>query len=191
VRNRFLSVDELNATDPEREKRLRAITGYRGKLDAIATKNGEKFLADEDKVFTARKTSITAKGDSLDELEHAKAWLELARQEKRANDRAVKRGDTLLVDDSRKSLELAISYYHFADNEKLVHKVKDKARRLGDAQLQKGDKVMAADYYEIAGLSEKAVETRETHEAEKERSEAKRQEQFKKDQKSLEDELGL
>ena len=191
VLDRMISQETLDATDPDREKRLQAISGYRSKLDALATKNGERFLIAEDKVFAARKTSITAKENSLDELKRAKDWLELARQEKRANDRAVARGDTLMADDGRKSLELAISYYQFADNEKKVAAVTGKARRLGDAQLQKGNKVIAAEYYDIAGLGDKADELRESHEAEKEKTEAKRQEKFKEEQKSLEDELGF
>lgn len=182
------------AMDADRSARLKAIAGYLSKLQAIATKNGEKFLADEDKIFNARKTSVMAKGNTLAELNKARDWLGLFGQEKRANDRAVKRGDTLLADDSRKSLELAISYYSFARDEGKERKVREKARRLGDAHLKKGEKKIAADYYNLAGLGDKASKLEESHEAEeaeKEKAETKRQGQFKKGQKSLEQELGL
>ncbi|MCR4347791.1 MAG: hypothetical protein NUV55_11410 [Sulfuricaulis sp.] len=191
---KYLSRSTAEAMDADRDARVNAIPGHLDKLRAIATKNGEKFLADEDKIFNARKTSVAAKGNTLAELNKARDWLGLFGQENRANDRAVKRGDTLLADDSRKSLELAISYYSFPIDdfrEKRAQKVKDKARRLGDAHLKKGEKQIAADYYNLAGLGDKASKLEESHEAEKEKAETKRQGQFKKDQKSLEEELGL
>jgi hypothetical protein len=154
-------------------------------------KNGDKFLAEEDKVFAARKTSATAKMDTLAELGSARSWLELASQEKRATERAIRRGDALMAEDGRKALGLAISYYEFAADAKKEQSVRDKARRLGDTHLQKGDKVMAAEYYDIAGLHDKAVGLRRTHEAEKQKSEARRQEKFEQEQKSLEEELGF
>ncbi|MDH3563133.1 MAG: hypothetical protein OEN49_07025 [Gammaproteobacteria bacterium] len=193
IARRGYSPDQFGPMMTERDPRLKAIAGHLDKLQAIATKNGEKFLSDEDKIFNARKTSMTAKSDSLAELKKARDWLGLFGQEKRANDRAEKRGDTLLADDSRKSLELAISYYEFPNNRKEgnVQKVRDKARRLGDAHLKKGEKKIAADYYNLAGLGDKAAKLEESHEAEKEKAEVKRQDKFKKDQKSLEKELGL
>jgi hypothetical protein len=192
--NRFTSVDDADAMDPNRDARLKAIAGYLSTLQGIATKQGEKYLADEDKVFNARKTTMMAKGDTLAELNKARDWLGLFGQEKLANDRAVKRGDTLLADDSRNSLRLASSYYTFPHDdlgEKRAQKVKDKARSLGDAHLKKGEKIIAAEYYQIAGLNDKASQLQESHEAEKAKAETKRQGQFKQDQKSLEKELGL
>ena len=188
---RFMSQDSVDAIDPERKTRLQAVNGHLGKLEAIATNNGDAVLAEEDKVFAARNTSVTAKAESLGELETARDWFELTGQEKRANDRALKRGDTLLMDDGRKSIRLAINYYDFAGNDKKIAAARDKAKRLGDTHLQKGDKVRAAEYYDIAGLSDKAVELSKSHEQEKEKSEAKRQEKFKQEQKSLEEELGI
>jgi len=194
ARHGYSPTDVAWALDPNRDARLKAIGGYLGELKAIATKQGEKFLADEDKVFNARKTTMMAKGDTLAELNKARDWFGLFGQEKFANDRAVKRGDTLLADDSRKSLRLAISYYSFPIDdfrEKRAQKVKDKAHRLGDAHLKKGEKQIAADYYHLAGLGDKASKLEESHEAEKEKAETKRQDKFKKDQQSLEKELGL
>jgi hypothetical protein len=191
VMYRYMSIDQLDAIDPGRDKRLQAIGGYQARLDEIAVKNGDKFLAEEDKVFAARKTSATAKMDTLAELQSARSWLELAGEEKRAADRAIRRGDALMAEDGRKALVLAISYYEFAADAKKEQSVRDKARRLGDTHLQKGDKVMAAEYFDIAGLHDKAIGLREIHEAEKQKSEAKRQSQFEQEQKSLEEELGL
>jgi hypothetical protein len=189
-----ISQGSVDAMDPNRVARLKAIGVHLGKLKAIATKQGEKFLADEDKIFRARKTSLMAKGDTFAELNKARDWLRLFALEGRVNERAVKRGDTLMADDSRKSLELAISYYQFPyddSRDKRVQKVRDKARRLGDAHLKKGEKKLAADYYSLAGLGEKASKLEEANEAEKEKAETKRQSKFKKDQKSLEKELGF
>lgn len=177
----------------ERDPRLKAIAGYLDKLEAIATKNGEKFLSDEDRIFSARKSSLTAQRETLKEIEKAQKWFGLSRQEKRANDRAVKRGDTLLADGSRSSLQLAISYYDLSrhNSDGNIKKVREKARHLGDAHLKKGEKKIAAEYYQIAGLSDKADKLEAAREAEEQKAEAKRQQQFKKDQKSLEKELGL
>jgi len=194
ARHGFSGQDITWATDPDRNARLEAIPGYLGKLQAIATKEGEKYLAEEDRIFRARKTSGLAKGDTLAELNKARNWFGLFGQGKRADDRAAKRGDTLLADDSRKSLALAISYYEFPiDNmrEKRVEKVRDKARRLGDAHLKKGEKKIAADYYNLAGLGDKAEKLEEADEAEQEKAETRRRDKFKKGQKSLEKELGL
>jgi hypothetical protein len=179
------------AQQPDCKPRLKAIPGYLAELRAIAMKKGDALLAEDDKIFGARKTSVMAKGDSLKELEKAKDWFGIFGQETRAHERAVKRGDTLVADDSRKSLELAISYYGLARNEGKVRKVQDKARRLGDAHLKKGEKKIAADYYNLAGLGDKASKLEEAHEAEKEKAEAGRQQKFKQEQKSLEKELGL
>ena len=191
IARRGYSPQQFGPMVTERDLRLKAIAGYLDKLQAIATRNGDKFLSDEDKIFNARKTSMTAKGDSFDELKKAREWHGLFAQEKRVNDRAVKRGDTLLADDSRKSIELALSYYDFARNEAGARKARDKARRLGDAHLNKGEKKIAADYYNLAGLDEKASQLAESHEAEKAKAETRRQDKFKQDQKSLEKELGL
>ena len=193
-RNKQTYLNNLPKNTSDDRARLKAIGGYLGELKVIATKQGEKFLADEDKVFNARKTTMMAKGDTLAELNKALDWFGLFGQEKFANDRAVKRGDTLLADDSRKSLRLAISYYSFPIDdfrEKRAQKVKDKARRLGDAHLKKGEKQIAADYYNLAGLGDQASKLEESHEAEKEKAETRRQKQFKKERGDLEKELGL
>ena len=186
-----LENDTAAAGKPDREARLKAIAGYRTRLHEIAVTNGDKALAAEEKVFAARKKTLTAKDDSLDELENAERWLGLIGQDKRAHDRAVARGDALSAADGRNSLELAISYYDFARNEKKVQVVRGKARKLGDAHLQKGEKMIASEYYAIAGLEDRSTELRESDEAEKAKAESERKDQFKKDQDSLEKELGF
>ena len=152
-------------------------------VSAIVKRGGDKMLAKEEKTFAALK-------DSLNDLQQAGEWLNLI-GDKQAQARGEQRGDTLLADDSRKSLELAISYYQFAGNDRKVQQVRDKARRLGDVHIKKDEKKIASEYYAIAGLSDKASELLKAHEAEKEKTEEKRQKQFKKEQESLEKELGL
>jgi hypothetical protein len=185
------TLSNAHSDEPNRQARLSAIEGYQKELRVIAKANGDKAMADEEKTFTTRKSMGGGGKGSLDELNRAKNWFRLTGQERQANERAEKRGDSLITDDARSSLELAISYYEFAEKDKKVQKVKDKARGLGDAHAKKGEKKLAADYYTIAGLDSKAEKLAESHEAEKEKAEVKRQDKFKKDQKSLEKELGL
>lgn len=152
-------------------------------VSAIVKRGGDRMLAQEEKTFAARR-------DSLNDLQQAREWLNLI-GDKQAEARAQQRGDTLMADDSRKSLELAISYYQFSDNDMKVRQVQDKARRLGDVHMKKGEKKIASEYYAIAGLRDKASELLKAHDAEKEKAEGSRQKQFKKEQESLEKELGL
>jgi hypothetical protein len=187
----YRSRDDAYALGSDRAARLKAIPGYLKTLQGIATKNAERYLAEDDKIFKARKTSLTAKVSSVEELGKAQSWLSVFGEERRANERAIQRGDTLLKDDSRVSLQLAIEYYQLARNGAGERKVRDKARALGDASLKKGEKKLAADYYQIAGMDDKAHAIEQAHEAETEKAEAKRQTKFKQDQKSLEKELGL
>ena len=171
---------------PDRNARMKAIPEYLDKLQTIALKNGNRYLSDDDRTFKARNTSLTAKSDSLSELGKARDWLGLFGQGKLANERALQHGDALATKDTRTLLRLAIDYYQFADNEPKVDKVKEKARRLGDASLKKGD-----NFYAIAGMDDKSRQLEESYEKEKEKAENKRQGQFKNDQDSLEKELGM
>jgi hypothetical protein len=179
------------STLPDRGARMKAIPGYLDKLRSISIKNGNKYLADDEQIFKARNTSLAAKSDSLSELSKARDWLGLFGQSKLANDRALQHGDALAAKDTRTLLRLAISYYQFAGNEQRDKKVKEKARRLGDASLKKGDKKVAAEFYAIAGMGDKSSQLEESYAKEKEKAESKRQDKFKKDQDSLEKELGM
>ena len=153
-------------------------------VQALARSVGDKALANEEKNFSMRK-------DSLDDLRKAGEWLGLSGEAQRARERASQRGGAMFAEDSLKSLERAIAYYEFADDRERVQKVRDKARNLGDAYLKKGDKKMAARYYEVAGLNDKASELEEAVDEEKRKVEGKRQEKFKEGQQSLEKELGF
>ena len=146
----------------------------------IAKRGGDKMLAKEEKTFAARK-------DSLDDLGKAREWLDLAGEAKPANARAEQRGDTLLAEGSFRSVERAFSYYSFAENPKKIDAAKDRARNLGDQHAGKGDHGLAAKFYNLSGDEAKAAAV----EQQKEKAETKRQGKFKKDQKSLEKELGF
>lgn len=150
---------------------------------ALARSGGDKMLAKEEKTFAA----VARREDSLKDLEKAREWLRLAGDEKPANARAEQRGDALLADGTVRSIELALQYYNFAHNKNKEKKAQERARKLGDDAARKGDHGLAARFYAISGDSTKlkAVEKQQ------EKAEAKRQQQFKQDQKSLEKELGL
>lgn len=189
----IVSAETAGRADPDLGKRISALDGYLGKLAALARDNGERFLAVEAKAFAERR-NLGGGGDTgVQALNKARDWLSLIGQEKRADERAVQRGNELLKDDSRKALEAAIAYFGVdrRSNERNVRKVQERARQLGDANLAKGEKEIAADYYGIAGLDDKSRAIVEKHEAESAKAEVKRQKQFKKEQKDLEKELGL
>lgn len=149
-------------------------------VQAIARRGGDKMLAKEEKTFAAHK-------DSLDDLGKARQWLDLAGETNRANARAGKRGDALLAEGSFRSVERAFSYYHFAENPKKLESAKDRARALGDRHAGKGDHDLAAKFYALSGDEAQAAAA----EKQKKKAETKRQGRFKKDQKSLEKELGF
>lgn len=154
-------------------------------LRAMAARNVDKWLAAEDRAFTARK-------DSRDELGKARDWVYYAESGSgKVTERAEKRGDTLAADNARRSIENAIAYYDFAGKPQKVKSVKDKARKLGDQHAAKGENRLAVEFYSLAGDDAKAVALEKKSEAEKAQAETKRQDKFKKEQQSLEKELGL
>ena len=154
-------------------------------LRALAAKNADQWLVTEDKLFATTT-------DSRDALSKTKDWLYYAGTgPKKAQERAERRGDALAAENGRRFLELAISYYSFANTPQKVKTVQDKARRLGESHARKGESEIAADYYKIAGLSAEAEKIHKQGEIRKQQAEQQRQNQFKKDQQSLEKELGL
>lgn len=154
-------------------------------LRGLASRNVDKWLAAEDKAFAARK-------DSRDELGKARDWVYYAGSGSgKVFERAEKRGDTLVADDARRSIENAIAYYEFAEKPQKARSVRDRARKLGDEHARKGENKLAVEFYQIAGDSSKAEALEKKSEAEKQKSESARQDKFKKDQQSLEKELGL
>ena len=155
-------------------------------LRALAMQNAKKLLASEEKQFAANR-------DSLDTLSKAKDWLFYAEapENRLAVERAEKRGDTLSAETTRHFLRLSISYYDFADMPAKTKSVRDKARKLGDEAKGKGEGESAAEYYQIAGMQAQAHDVQKRTEAKQREDEGKRQKQFKKDQDSLEKELGM
>jgi hypothetical protein len=155
-------------------------------LRDLATQHAAQALAAEERRFAATR-------DSLDELSKAKDWLTYleAPDNRKAAERAEKRGDTLAAETTRHLLRQAIAYYQFADRAQKINTVRAKAKTLGDEQARKGEGEVAADYYEIAGLEAEAQNLRKRTQARERQDEGKRQQQFKKDQDKLEKELGL
>jgi hypothetical protein len=147
---------------------------------ALARSSGDKALAKEEKSFSARK-------DSLDDLQKAQEWLWLVGDEKSAGARAEQRGDALLAEGTIRSVDLAFSYFNFAGNPKKTNAAKGRARNLGDDAARRGDAALAARFYDLSGDHAKAKAV----EKQQEMTEAGRQDQFKKEQKALERELGL
>lgn len=159
-------------------------------LHAIALNNVRQFLAAEEKQFaTARSTS----SDTLDTLGKAKDWLKYveAPENRLATERAEKRGDMLSAETTRHFLKQAVAYYSFADKQEKIKAVRDKAKKLGDEANGKGEGEVAAEYYQIAGLSEQSRELQQRIKIRRHEEEGKRHKKFKKDQDNLEKELGL
>lgn len=154
-------------------------------LRGLASRNVDRWLTAEEKAFVARK-------DSRDELGKARDWVYYAGSGSgKVAARAEKRGDTLAADSARRPLENAIAYYEFAEKPQKAKSVRDKARKLGDEHARKGENRLAVEFYQLAGDSSRAEALEKKSEAEKQKSESARQDKFKKDQQSLEKELGL
>jgi hypothetical protein len=154
-------------------------------LRGLASRNVDKWLAAEEKAFAARK-------ESREELGKARDWVYYAGTgSAKVTERAEKRGDTLAADSARRSIENAIAYYEFAEKPQKAKGVRDKARKLGDEHASKGENKLAVEFYNIAGDTARAAALEKKSEAEKQKTESARQDKFKKDQQSLEKELGL
>lgn len=147
---------------------------------ALARSGGDKVLAKEAKVFGVGR-------DSLKVLEEARQWFNLAGDVKPVNARAEQRGDTLLAEETVRSIEMALQYYTFADNKGREKKAQERARKLGDEATRKGDHGLAARFYTLSGDEAKAA----AGEKQKVQAEAERKDKFKKEQADLEKELGL
>ncbi len=165
-----------NHNDAAQEKTIRA----------HALKNVEKALAAEEKSFASvSKNSLSALDLAKDWSYYAQAGEDLVRV------RAGKRGDTLAIEEGRKFLELALSYYDRAQQPEKSQKVRDKALALAKQLESKGDGVVAADYYVIAGDSNKASAVQKQAEVRDQKSEESRKKVFKKEQDDLEKALGF
>jgi hypothetical protein len=155
-------------------------------LRAHALKNVDKALAAEEKSFG------TVTKDSLEQLGLARDWSYYARAgEDRIRARAAKRGDTLAAEQGRKFLNLALDYYNFAGQPAKKQKVREKARDLAKHYESKGEGQVAAEYYVIAGDSDKASAVQKQTEVRKQQGEESRKKTFKKEQDDLEKALGF
>ncbi len=155
-------------------------------MRAHALKNVEKALAAEEKRFAS------VGKNSLSELGLAKDWSYYAQAgEDQVRARAAKRGDIVAADDGRAFLSLALSYYDRAEQPDKAQKVRDKARALAKQFESKGEGQVAAEYYSIAGESDKATAVQKETEAREEKAEESRKKVFKKDQDDLEKALGF
>ena len=105
--------------------------------------------------------------------------------------RAAKRGDALAAEDGRTFLRLALSYYGVAGQPEKEQKVRAKALALAKKYESKGEGVIAAEYYAIAGDSSKADAVQKQTEAREQKTEESRQKTFKKEQGDLEKALGF
>lgn len=160
--------------------------GNEQKMRDIAKRNVEKQLAEEEKRFaTQLKESQTF-------LQKAQEWTYYAQAgHDKVKARAQQRGDFFAKDDSRMALKKAISYYFVGSLDEKIKSVKAKAAGLGKQAEAKGEKEVAADYYMIADQGDVASAITKQVEAEKAKAEESRKKTFKKDQDSLEKELGF
>jgi len=155
-------------------------------LRQLAAKNADLELANEEKAFAARK-------ESFQELGNAKDWFYLVGDgaAKKVRERAERRGDTLLKEDTFRQLESAKRYFGTAEAKTKEKAVQDKALRLAQEHEKKGEIIQATNFYGLAGASAKGAELEKRSEAQHKKSEEKRQKQFKKEQNDLEKQLGL
>jgi len=163
--------------DPVQEKAMRG----------VAAQNIERLLAKEQQQFVGVTRMTTTQY-----LGEASNWAHLALTgQDRIKARQLQRGDTLALATSARELEGAISFYEQAGAEDRVVKVKVRARTLADAHLKKGESLVAAELYGVAGDHGKAEVVAKAGAAKTVQDEEARKKQFKKEQEDLEKELGL
>jgi hypothetical protein len=189
-----VKMKQVDASPRDRNVVSNAIDHFRFKnnnprvaeLRQLAAKNGDLELANEEKVFAARK-------ESFDELGRAKDWFYLVGESaaKKVRERAEQRGDTLAKEDIYRHLENAKRYFDMAEAKQKEKALQDKALKLAKEHEKKGEIKQATDFYSLAGESAKGNELQERSDAQHKKSEEKRQKQFKKGQDDLEKELGL
>ena len=188
-------------TCPDDYKVVQEATGYFDRWEVkppelkevkgMAVRGGDKLLAKEEKSFAAHKYK-----QSYEELKSAREWYTLAKADKRANDRGGQRAQTLLAEGTYNSVEQAFNYvFEFHGN---LDAARSRARALGEQAEHKGDLELARQFYGLSGddarseaLSNKLDAAQAKKEKQAEQAESKRKEQFGKDQKALEDELGF
>lgn len=154
-----------------------------GEVRTLAEAAGKRWLQAEEKTFAGGRTA------SLTELEQARDFLRLLgdKAARRANERAVQRGDMMVKGNTPRALEMARDYYGFADQRDKGESVQPIAQRLGDAANKRGEYRVAEQFYELSG-DNAAIESMEKS---REKAEGQRQKDFKKGQDELEKELKL
>ncbi|MDP2689826.1 MAG: hypothetical protein Q8P48_06910 [Deltaproteobacteria bacterium] len=163
----------------------------------LAVRGGDRLLAKEEKAFAERRYK-----DALDILRESGRWFNMADDERKVNERAGKRADSLLKEGSYDSIERALDYCDVTLMGNAYAQKRDKARalagKLGNEAEQSGDYAMAERYYSLSGDDSRRdamgrkIDAIETHkEKKKTEAEGKRQGQFKKEQDALEKELGF
>jgi len=158
----------------------------------LAIQGGDKLLAREEKDFAAGSYKA-----ALEDLQESKRWFDLAENDRRYEARAKQRGETLLAESSYELIEHTFDYsYNFSYPN--LDSARARAGKLGDEAVQRGDLELAEKFYSLAGddakhdaIANKREMIQEQKERQHEETESKRQDQFQKDQKSLEKELGL
>ncbi len=155
-------------------------------LRQLAAKNADLELANEEKAFAARRESFA-------ELGAARDWLYYVGEnaDKKTRARAEQRGDRLAREETFRDLDNAMRYYDMAEAKNKEKSLQDKALRLAKEHEKKGEITQATNFYSLAGEGTKGDELQERAEAQHNKSEQKRQKQFKKGQDDLEKELGL
>jgi len=189
-----VKMKQVNTSPRDRNVVSNAIDHFRFKnndarvaeLRQLAAKNADFELASEEKAFAARK-------ESFDELGKAKDWFYLVGkgEEKKVRERAERRGDSLFKEDTHRHLASAQRYFHMAEAKQKEKALKDKALRLAQAHEKKGEITQATNFYGLAGAGAKGDELEKRSEAQHQKAEEKRENQFTKDQDKLEKELGL
>jgi len=189
-----VKMKQVNASPRDRNLVSNAIDHFRfrnndarvAELRQLAAKNADLELANEEKAFAARK-------ESFQELGNAKGWFYYVGDgaAKKVRERAERRGDALLKEDTFRHLENAKRYFEMAEAKPKEKAVQDKALRLAQEHEKKGEITQATNFYALAGASAKGQELEKRSEAQHQKSEEKRQKQFNKEQSDLEKQLGL
>jgi hypothetical protein len=189
------TMDKWGKSAPRDDRVFHQVFDYfeRGHPDAarlkefrgIAARNADDLLAREDKAFPKME-------ESREWLQQARQWLRFTEGgEKKANDRAVLRGDTLAKDESPGTFQRALTYYDFARAEDRKTQLRERALKLAEMYEKKGEVVMAGHYYGIAGKNDKAQTLAKQHLVKEQKDEGSRKARFQQDQKALEKELGF
>lgn len=190
-----LKGDVFVAVSDDKQRRQKA-HGYLKDLEHIASVRGDNDLVEENKVFGGKIKEDGYIARSQIAIISAKEWFWFFNDTKMGNarNRAERRGDLFFTgkgEEDPGALNNALNYYEIAENEGRIKSVKARGNELGDAHARKGKLERALKYYQAVGNDAKVEELSGTAENKKEQTEGQRKEKFKKEQGSLEKELGF